>query len=140
MARFCRECGDSHECTAELEADDAKTRIRLAEIDRDRAIRIAELELAGRTAEAAAVVDIAAAEAVSDTAEAEGRADGMETVLGDLSPGGGAEDQAPAEVPAEEFPAGTAGAAVETVAPIPDMAHESKQDRKDGGWFAGYPG
>ena len=114
MTRYCPDCGDPHECTAQITGEDDKTKIRLAEIERDRDIRIAELQAAASGVDAAAAVDIAAAEAEADTARAEGKAAGMGEVLEDLGGGGDGQDledgeqapviidQAPAEPPAAE--------------------------------------
>jgi len=105
--RYCPDCGDPHECAAENERDDAKTKIRLAEIDASKEIRIAELRAGETETEAAAAVDIAAAEAVIDAAGAEGKAEGMETVIDAAV---GAPPDAEADPVIVEVPGGDSGA------------------------------
>jgi hypothetical protein len=121
VTRYCPDCGDSHECTAEADREEGKTRIRLAEIERDRDVRIAELRAGEVKTEAAAAVDIAAAEAETDAARAEGEAAGMAEVL-EAAAGPPPAEPADAEpvivdVPPAEPPADGTPAPPETVPP-----------------------
>jgi hypothetical protein len=137
MTRYCPDCGDPHECAVQAERDDAKTRIRLAEIEAQRDIRVAELAAANRDVEAAAAVDIATAEMEAETAHAEGRADGMETVLEDLGGGGGEPASEPA--PAVELvDPPDDGPEVEAAPPPPDAEHEHAAKRGGGFWGTNY--
>lgn len=76
--KFCTECGTGHECGDQASAD---VRIRLAEIERDKAIKLAEIGARETKTWAEADVEIAAVDAESGRERAEGEAEGMETVL-----------------------------------------------------------
>lgn len=114
MTRWCRDCGDQHECTAEEVADTGRTQIRLAEIGAERDVEIARLQ-------ASTVAEVVDSAAVVDAAAAEGRADGMETALEDLS-GGAAAAEAEPDGQAEivEFPAEP----VDQAEVVPDMPEQ----------------
>lgn len=138
MTTWCPNCGDSHECTAELAREDDKTRIQLATIEANRDIRIAELGAQAAKVDAAAAVDIAEAEAAIDTAEAEGRAEGMETAIDDLSgagavPDGAGQDGADASA-VPEFPVIEDEAAAETTPPPPDAPPPPRKPGRTGWW------
>jgi hypothetical protein len=132
--RFCPDCGDPHQCAAELERDDAKTKIRLAEIERDKAIRIAEIEAGTMKTDAAAAVDIAEAEILSAAARAEGEATGMETVLDSLGGGG---EPAPEEPPVIELATPDPGEPAETT-PAPEDAPPVRSKGGSTGWWDPY--
>jgi hypothetical protein len=134
--RYCQDCGTPHECTAEGEREADKTRIRLAEIEASRDVRIAELRAGEVKTEAAAAIDIAEAEMAVDAARAEGEADGMETVI-DAAAGGN--DPAGAEPVVAEFPGGESGdpepEPEETQAP-PETELVPATPKKAGWWDA----
>lgn len=135
--RYCPDCGDPHECGAELARDDAKTRLELARIEADRDIRIAELGAQAAKVDAAAAVDIAAAELAVDAAEAEGRADGMESAIDDMSGGGG---PAPGDLEGvPEFPVLEAEPELEPeTVPAPPDAPPPPRSPKRAGWWDNY--
>lgn len=129
MTRFCPDCGNPHECTAE-QAGAEKAEVAIEKLRTNRDIEVARIG-------ASASRDIAETEAESGTAHAEGIAEGMETAL-DAVTGGGEPDggQLPVVVEGggdpepepEETP---------DVPPPPDVP-EPEPEPYGSGWWDGY--
>ena len=132
--RYCPDCGDSHECTAQAASAEADARVRIAEIEARRDVRVAELRAQETRTEAEAATEIAGSEAIVEAAAAEGVAEGLETVIDAASP------DAPAETGAEpvvivEQPAGDGGDLAEEPPPVAEETREPVASRKSNPWW-----